>query len=138
MLRLGFFERLESDVDAILMTGDGESLQRLADALRTLEDPAAPPIEVHRLPFVSLHRPMRLTAFPVDVERGIERVPDDAGVPVFTWHHSKEGWLEAAELIEPVAGGGHQYLSAHTPQDALVIVSNLADSQYDAAWWRKK
>jgi hypothetical protein len=133
-LDIGYFESFLG-TKAILISGDRDGLLALADRLRALEDPRAEPVEVHKLPYAQAHWGIELTAYPVDVERGVRRVNPSGSEPRFSWHYSEEGWLEAAEKIEPVAdaGGGHCYLECLGVEDATVIVSD----EYDDAWWRR-
>ncbi len=131
-LHLGYFEDFNG-ADTILLCGDEEGLQRLADILRTLEDGSAEPVNLHLLPFVQVYGGVELTAYPVDRELGVCRI--GSGLR-FTWHHSREGWLESAEKIEMVAqgNGGHCYLGAHPAGNAVVVVSK---GEYDEAWWER-
>jgi hypothetical protein len=131
-LDLGYFENFKG-VDAILISGSRDALNELAHRLRSLEDDNAEPLGVHALPFAKARRGLELTAYPVDVEHGIRRVVSTDVKPRFAWHHSGEGWLEAADKIASVAGqGGHCYLEGIGAEDAVVIVSD----EYDDDWWR--
>ncbi len=129
-LHLGYFENFNG-ADTILICGDEEGLQRLADHLRPLEDPNAEPVNLHLLPFVQVYGSVELTANSVDQELGIRRV---GTAPCFAWHHSQEGWLESTEKIEAVAqgSGGYCDLGATPAGDAVVVVSK---GEYDDGWW---
>ena len=131
-VRMGYFENFKG-ADTILVCGDGDGLQRLADVLRTLEDVNAAPVDLHLLPFVQVDRGVELTAHPVDRDLGVRRT---GSASCFTWHHSQEGWLESAEKIEVVAwsGEGHCDLRAILAGDAVVVVSK---GEYDEAWWER-
>lgn len=134
-LYVGYFERFLGR-KAILISGNRDGLRKLAGRLRSLENPRAEPLEVHELPFVQPHGGIELTAYPVDAERGVRRAVPGGLEPRFTWHYSQEGWLEAAEKIEPVADhGGHQYLECIGVEDATIIVSS---GEYDEGWWKKR
>lgn len=130
-LHLGYFENFNG-ADTILLCGDEEGLQRLADLLRPLEDATANPANLRFLSFVQVHGGVSLIAYPVDRELGIRRL----GTSSFTWHHSEEGWLESAEKIEAVARckGGHCCLGETPVGDAVVMVSK---GEYDEAWWER-
>lgn len=129
-LHLGYFENLK-EANTILVCGDGDGLQRLADHLRALQDPNGEPVNLHSLPFVEVHGEVSLVAYPVDRELGVRRIGSASS---FAWHHSQEGWLESAEKIEVVAqgSGGHCYLGATAAGDAVVLVSK---GEYDEKWW---
>jgi len=130
-LHLGYFENFKG-ADTILICGDAEGLQRLADNLRPLEDVNAEPVNLHLLPFVQIHGEVELTAHPVDRELGVRRI----GPSRFEWHHSQEGWLESAETIEAVvrSSGGHCDFGATPAGDTVEMVSK---GEYDEGWWRK-
>jgi hypothetical protein len=129
-IRLGYFENFKG-ADTILVCGDEDGLQWLADNLRTLEDSNAKPVNLHLLPFAQVCQGVQLTANPVDREFGVRRIGAE---PSFSWHHSEEGWLESAEKIEVVARGshGHCYLGETAAGEARVMVSK---DEYDEAWW---
>ncbi|MHB1034042.1 MAG: hypothetical protein ACYC35_11625 [Pirellulales bacterium] len=127
-VRIGYFEDFKG-TDTILVCGDEEGLQVLANRLLVLEDASAEPVNLHLLPFVEVCGPVRLTAHPVDRELGVRRVGSS-----FAWHHSEEGWLESAERIDVVARGlgGHCYLGETPAADAVVMVSK---GEYEERWW---
>jgi hypothetical protein len=131
-LRIGYFKNFKG-ADTLLVCGDEQALQQLADRLRFLENPDASPLNLHQLSFVQVHRGVQLTAYPVDRELGVRRT---ASASCFSWHHSQEGWLEATEKIEAVARGsaGHCYLGEHPARDAAIMVSK---GEYDDAWWER-
>jgi hypothetical protein len=131
-VRLGYFEDFKG-ASTILVCGDGDGPQRLADHLRPLEDTNAEPANLHLLPFVQVYGGVFLTAYPVGRELGVRRVGSAA---CFELHHFQEGWLESAEKIEVVArgNGGHCYLGESPASDAIVMVSK---SEYDEAWWER-
>jgi hypothetical protein len=124
-LHLAYFQNF-NDANTILICGDGDGLQRLADHLRSLEDPNAKPVNLHLLPFVQVQGGVSLTAYPVDRELGIKEL----GPSCFAWYHSQDGWLESAERTEAVArgSGGHSYLGETAAGDAVVMVSK---GEYD-------
>ena len=130
-IRLGYFENFKG-ANTILICGDADGLQRLADNLRPLEDVNAEPVNLHLLPFVQVHGKVELTAHPVDRELGVRRI----GPSCFEWHHSHEGWLESVVKIEAVVrdSGGHCYLGESPAGDAVVMVSQ---GEYNEGWWRK-
>jgi hypothetical protein len=72
-VRLGYFGNFKG-ADTILICGDAEGLQRLADLLRPLEDVNAEPVNLHLLPFVQVYGGVSLTAYPVDRELGVRSV----------------------------------------------------------------
>ena len=129
---IGYFENFNG-ADTTLLCGDEESLQRLANLLRPLEDPNAEPVNLNLLPFVQVHGSVELTAYPVDRELGIRRT--GSGL-CFSWHHSQDGWLESADKIEAVAqrSGGHYDFAATPAGDAVAVVSK---GEYDEAWWER-
>ncbi len=129
-LCIGYFEDFKG-ANTILVCGDGEGLHRLADLLRTLEDPNADPVNPHSLPFVQVHGGVQLTAYAVSRELGVCRIGSG---PCFAWHDSEEAWLESAEKIEVVArgSGGHCYLGEAPAGDAVLMVSK---GEYSEAWW---
>jgi hypothetical protein len=131
-LHLAYFQNFKS-TNTILISGDEEGLQRLADHLRPLEDATAKPVNLHLLPFVQAHGGVSLTAHPVDRELGVRRI----GPSRFDWHHSQEGWLESADKIEAVVrgSGGHCYLGESPAGDAVVMVSK---GEYDEGWWERQ
>ncbi len=131
-LCIGYFEDFKG-ANTILVCGDGEGLHRLADLLRTLEDPNADPVNLHSLLFVQVHGGVQLTAYPVDRELGVRSIGSG---PCFAWHHSEEGWIESAEKIEVVArgSGGHCYLGEAPAGDAVLMVSK---GEYSEAWWER-
>ncbi len=63
-VRLGYFENFKG-ANTILLCGDGDGLQRLADLLRPLEDANAEPVNLHVLSFVQVYGGVSLTAHPV-------------------------------------------------------------------------
>ncbi|MGO9112779.1 MAG: hypothetical protein ACLP9L_26395 [Thermoguttaceae bacterium] len=130
-LHLGYFENFKR-AKTILICGDAEGLQRLADNLRPLDDVNAEPVNLHLLPFVQVHGGVFLTAHLADRELGVRRI----GPSRFDWHHSQEGWLESAEIIEVVGrgSGGHCYLGESPAGDAVVMVSQ---GEYDEGWWER-
>ena len=69
-VRIGYFENFKG-ASTILVCGDGDGLQRLADILRLLEDPNAEPVSLHRLPFVEVQGGVSLIAYAVDRELGV-------------------------------------------------------------------
>jgi hypothetical protein len=119
-VRIAYFPNFNS-ANTILICGDEEGLQRLADNLRPLEDPNAQPVNLNVLPFVQVHGDISLTAYPVDRELGVRQI----GSSCFDWRHSQEGWLEATEKIEAVARAkeGHYYLGETAAGEAVVMVS---------------
>lgn len=129
VLHIRYFENFKG-ANTILVCGDEEGLQRLADLLRTLEDPNAEPVNLHLLPFVHVHGGVQFTAYPVDRELGVRSIGSG---PCFAWHHSDEGWIESAEKIEVVAHecGSHCYLGEAPAGDAVVMVSK---GEYSEAW----
>ncbi|HMO85941.1 MAG TPA: hypothetical protein PKC18_13590 [Lacipirellulaceae bacterium] len=132
-IRLGYFANfIESD--AILLEGDAKGLKSLARLLESLEDKATTPIQIHELPFVQPYCGVKLTAYPVSRELGVQRAAEDE--LIFSWQHSQEGWLEVAEKIIAVAssGRGSNYLNAMAPEDAVVVV---ACEEYGPAWWAR-
>jgi hypothetical protein len=131
LLRIGYFEGF-SGFNAILFSGDVESLKLLADALRGLESPTATPIEIHRLPFCQCYGNVQITAHPISKELGARRLAEAHSH--FSWQHSDEGWLEAAEKIDALISreSGHQYLSCVGIEDATIIVSL---GEHDDRWW---
>lgn len=133
LARLGFFEDFLG-ADTILIDGDQGALAALATELKKLENPAAELLRIHELPYVEARGALQLTAFPVDRELGVRR--RHADWPCFTWRHSEEGWLEAAEKIEAVAlgRGGHAWLECIGVEDAVVMVSS---GEYGVEWWRR-
>jgi hypothetical protein len=134
-VRIGYFEGFQGQ-NTILISGDQDGLLQLANELRRLEEIGCPRLEVHRLPFVRAYRGVELAACPVGKERGIRTVERAGKSPRFTWEHSAEGWLEAAEKIVPVAeNGGHAYLVCIGPKDAVVMVSS---GEYDERIWENK
>jgi hypothetical protein len=130
-LHLAYFENFK-DANTILICGDGDGLQLLADHLRSLEDPNAEPVNLHLLPLVQAQGGVSLSAYPVDRELGVRQI----GPFSFDWHHSQEGWLESAEKIEVVARGSgcHCYLGEGPAGDAVVMVSK---GEYDEGWWER-
>jgi hypothetical protein len=131
---MAYVEDFDGD-NAILLSGDSQSLQQLSATLRKLENSTAASLQIHALPFVKAYRGVELTAFSVDEELGVRRT--DEVFPHFSWHHSEEGWLEAAELIDGVVSGGgngHNWLASMAPEDACVLVSL---GEYDDDWWRR-
>jgi hypothetical protein len=116
----------------ILIDGDGAGLLALAERLRGLELSDAEPVGIHCLPFVTTHNVMELTAHPVGRELGVRIAGLAPGH--FSWNHSEEGWLEAAEKIELLAnnGGGHNWLGCIGPEDACVLVTM---NEYGQAFW---
>jgi len=130
-LRLGHFENFNG-ADTILLGGDEEGLQRLADHLRALEAANAKPANLLLLPFVQVHGGVELTAHHVDREVGARRL----GSSCFAWHDSQEGWLESAEKIKEVARSEneHCYIGDNSSSDAVVMVSK---GEYDEAWWER-
>lgn len=133
IMRVGFFKDFLGS-DTILVDGDVAALQAFADVLRRLELPGALAVKIHRLPFVCACHGIELNAQPVGRELGIRRTKKN--LPCFSWHHSEEGWLEAAEKIEKVArsGGGHNWLECIGVEDAHVLV--CAD-EYGEDWWQR-
>jgi len=129
--RLGFFENFLG-ADTILIDGDREALSALATQLKELDNPAAELLRIHALPYMEVRGRVELTAFPVDRELGVRR--RHADWLCFTWRHSEEGWLEAAEKIEAVAlgRGGHAWLECIGVEDAVVMVSQ---GEYGSEWW---
>lgn len=133
LLRLGYFEEFLCG-NVILLAGDVGSLKFLADSLRRLENSNAQPIEIHRIPFCKCYGDVQLTALPVTKELGIRRRPESTAY--FSWQHSEEGWLEAAEKIDELVlqQCGHQFLECVGAEDATVIVSL---GEYDDGWWEQ-
>lgn len=132
LIRIGHFDNFKG-CNAILVAGDTVALQTLADALRQLETATAQPVKIHELPFVQCYGDIQLTAYPVSTDQGLRRSHEKR--THFSWHHSEEGWLEAAEKIKIVVNGsgcGHNYLDCIGVEDATVIVSL---NEYDYAWW---
>lgn len=129
-LHIGYFENFK-EANTILVSGDGATLQELADVLQLLEGTNAEPVNLHLLPFVQVHGGVSLTAYPVDQELGVRRT---GSALCFVWHHSQEGWLESADQIEVIARGkgGHCYLGTTAAGDAIVMVSK---GEYDKKWW---
>jgi hypothetical protein len=130
---MGYFVHfLNSDV--ILIDGDAEALEALANLLRGLEFENAAPIRLDDVSFATAFGGLELTAFPISNESGIRRV--DTVQPHFSWHHSTDGWFEASEKIDQVAESGrdcHNWLESIGPEDARVMVST---GEYDFSWWQ--
>ena len=131
-LRIGYFEGFKR-ANTILVCGDEDGLQRLADRLRPLEDPNAEAVNLHLLPFVQVYGGISLTAYPVDRGLGVRRI---CSASCFAWHYCEEGSLESAEKIEAVArgSGGHCYLGEAPAGDAVVMVSK---GECDENWWER-
>ena len=72
LLRIGYFENFKG-ADTILVCGDEEGLQQLADHLRLLEDRRTEPVMLHLLPFIRASHRIEMTAYPVDRELGVRR-----------------------------------------------------------------
>jgi hypothetical protein len=124
LLHLGYFENFKG-ANTILVCGDGDGLQRLAEHLRSLEDPNTEPMNLHLLPFVQVYGGVSMTAHPVNRELGVRRI---GSAFCFAWHHSQEGWLESAEKIEVVArgSGGHCYFGEAADQEFDKVRTALA------------
>lgn len=131
LIRMGFFENFNGS-DVILLDGGPAAFRSLATFLKELENPGAVSLHIHALPFVEPSGGTQLVAYAVSQELGVRRT--NAERPEFSWQLSREGWLEAAEKIERLAGSGHghQYLSAMTSEDAIVFVSI---DEYGDSWW---
>ncbi len=131
-LELGYFEEFKGHGETILVDGDESGFLALAQLLRGLEASTASPIALHSLPFAVANDGLELTAYPVGEELGVRR-PDPSSLH-FSWNHSEEGWLEAAEKIEAVAehGCAHNWLECIGYEDAVVMVSI---NEYGPAWW---
>ncbi len=132
-VRIGYLENFKG-ADTILVSGDEEGLQRLADILRSLEDANAEPVGLHLLQIAQARGGVELTAYPVDRELGVRRI---GPASCFDWHHSEKGWIESAEKIGVVAQGSgcHCYLGATAASDAVVMVSK---GEYDDVWWERQ
>jgi hypothetical protein len=132
---MGYFGDFSDHGPTILIDGDAAGLLALAEGLRGLELSDAEPIAIHCLPFVTTHNGIELIAHPVGCELGVRT----AGLAPahFSWNHSEEGWLEAAEKIEIVAksNGGHNWLGCIGLEDARVLVTM---NEYGQAWWRQR
>lgn len=134
-MHLGYVEEgiCSCDGPVILIAGEQDELDRLADALRDLELPGARPLDVHAFPGVVAHRGLHLTAYPVDEERGVRRASQDA--LAFTWRHSHEGWLEAAEKLANMSSFGYQNLGSWASEDATIVAAGTA--LHPESWWRE-
>ncbi len=99
-LRLGYFRGFQGYNRVVLLCGDSAGLDHIAMRFRELENPKATPLELHSFPFAEVHRNVKLTAMPAGRELGVRAVSGELSCAAFHWHHSTEGWLEAAEKIE--------------------------------------
>jgi len=133
-VRAGCFKNFKGR-HAILLDGDAQAFRHLANTLRSLEKPGSQPVELHSLPYWFSYNHVKITAYPSSHERGIRNLAP--GLAHFSWEHSEEGWLEAAEKIEGLIKGrgvGHQWLSSIGFEDAVVMVSI---GEYNDQWWKE-
>src|SRR5438094_948840 len=123
--------------DTILIGADDtQDVEELMALLRPLTVPDAPSVELHRRLAMGPMRPVRLTAYLDDADDGIRQRPKQAGVPVFDWLRSREGWLDVLAKLETLVASeaGHHFLDNFAETDDAVVM--VSKGEYPNDWWR--
>lgn len=99
-MRIEFFSD-GHDCPTILFYGcPSAGAEALISTFRSLAEGREIEVALHQLPGVNPVGDIRVLATNADGRTGVQRLSDLA----FRWREDREGWLEAAELAEPVAG----------------------------------
>ena len=128
IVRIGFFEDFKSS-DTLLLDGDKEGLEQLAQAMRELARGGKESISFHLLPFVEIHHGVRLFASLSAEDLGTRQ----RGMSEFEWKRTKSGWEETADKVGVISQcqQGHHYLDAEK-DEVTVMVSSI---EYGKEWW---
>jgi hypothetical protein len=112
-MRIEFLPDGSQDCPAILFHGcPSAGAQALINAFRSLAEGRETEVALHRLPDLTPVGDIQVFATNADGCAGIQQL----SALVFRWRQDREGWLEAAELAEPVVhsdaseGTSFQYL----------------------------
>jgi len=112
-MRVEFFPDGGLDCPAIVFYGcPSTGAEALIAIFRSLAEGAETEVALHRLPDLTPVGDIQVFATNVDSRAGVQQLSARA----FRWRRDREGWLEAAELAEPVAhsdaseGTSFQYL----------------------------
>jgi hypothetical protein len=94
-VQVGFFKDFKSS-DTLLIEGDSQGLQSLADAFRQLATTrSVNVVDFNELPFVEVHHGLRVLASCASKDDGA-RFQNG----LVSWGHSAAGWEEAADKID--------------------------------------
>lgn len=112
-MRVEFFPGGAQDCPAILFHGcPSAGAEVLINVLRSLAEGPETEVGLHRLPDVTAVGDIQVVATNADGPAGVQQLSR----LLFRWRKDREGWLEAAELAQPVAhsdgseGARFQYL----------------------------
>ena len=99
-MRIEFFPDGSHDCPAILFYGcSSAAAAGLIDTFRFLADVQETEIPLHQLTGVTPVGNIQVSATNVKGRDGVEQL----SATVFRWRRDREGWLEVADLAEPVA-----------------------------------
>ncbi len=99
-MRIEFLPDGSHDCPAILFHGcSSAGAEALIKTFRSLADNPATEVALHQLPDVSPVGDVQIFATNASGRTGVQQLSAFA----FLWRQDSEGWLEAAELAEPVA-----------------------------------
>lgn len=129
IVRIGFFEDFKSE-DILLLEGDQEGLHQLSEVIRSLISGKVDSVEIDKIPFVEVHKNIRLLFQTTQEEQRIIH-----GNYSFRWDCTPEEWEDVADKITALMENntGHQYFE--TPQDDVIIMVSLGE--YGPTWWEK-
>ena len=119
--------------ELLAFAGDSSALRWLADAFRGLESSPRRAVAFHELPQVVAHDDVRLTAMGGSLRSRVYAQPDGNGRPWFAWEMGLEGWLMAAEIIDPIAesGAGTNDLNPiKNPSEPSIFVFGIEDDEF--------
>ena len=100
-MRLEFFADSTNDCPAVLLYGcPSAGAEALIASFRSLGEGRETEIALHRLPDITPVGEIRVFATNTDGHAGVQQLSSPM---MFRWRKDREGWLEAAELAEPMA-----------------------------------
>jgi hypothetical protein len=114
-MRVEFFSEGNQDCPAILFYGLSAAVAGLLDTFRLLAQAQERQIALHKITGITPIGGIEVTATNAKGPVGVEQL----SATHFLWRRDREGWLEAAELAEPVAcsnpieGTRFQHLERH-------------------------
>ena len=128
IVHIGFFEDFKSS-NTLLLDGDKEGLERLAQAIQELAKGEKETIAIHSLPFVEVHQGVRLFASSSAKDLGARQ----QSTSEFEWKRTKSGWEETADKVHVVSQGPqcHHYLDAEKDEITVMVSSG----EYGDKWW---
>ena len=99
-MRIEFFPGSRDDCPAILLYGcPSDGADALINIFRSLAEKRETEVALSELPGVTLVGNLEVFVTNSKGREGVERV----SLTAFRWRRNREGWLEVADLAEPVA-----------------------------------